>query len=190
VQKCCTPKRRKSWKIWCENLTKLAQQTELQLAVILALREHTKTKTFRRKGRLFRLTRQSSSGWENFAGHSCLRRTCWETWFALNQLSVVRVQYFFGWSRTTQWSLVLTDDILYMFVCLIAQLSYTKKDVCIFLEFFKRNKRVCVFCIVREIALHVLSLECFCSKKWKRYNASSRPGFFWRTLYFRKIVVN
>ena len=40
-----------------------------------------------------------------------------------------------------------------------------KKDVCIFLEFFKGNKRVCVFCIVREIALHVLSLECFCSKK-------------------------
>jgi len=44
--------------------------------------------------------------------------------------------------------------------------------VAFFLAFPKQNKRVCSFRILTKSAVHVMSLECFCSQSQKRYYAS------------------
>jgi len=166
-----------------------------------------------------KLDKTGSTDRTSASGRPCSSRTHENENFSSKRSLVSLNKAIEQWLREFCWSFLLKEDMLRNMVCTkpafrcpchvrhndrscSQTIFYTclfvwlhncrirKKDVCIFLEFFKRNKRVCVFCIVREIALYVLSLECFCSKKWKRYNASSRPGFFWRTLYFRKIAVN
>lgn len=71
----------------------MAQQTELQMAVILAVREHKKEKT--RKY-------WSQGNWpvagQNFAGHYGLVKTDWML-VALLQTSLVFVQHFFNQSH-------------------------------------------------------------------------------------------
>jgi len=49
-----------------KNLTKLAQQIELQLAVFLPIRQHTRS-----------FLSLNKAGWQNFAGHSGSRKTFW-----------------------------------------------------------------------------------------------------------------
>jgi len=86
--------------ILSENFAKLAQHTELQLAVFLALHKHTKML------RLFFFARQGSRlvAERIFIGHSSVRKTCRITWFTLKQLSVAFVQLLFN---MMQLSLVL-----------------------------------------------------------------------------------
>jgi len=94
------------------NLTKLAQQAELQLAVIglLTLREHTKT-----LWPVFRLARRSTSGCSNFAGHSGLR-TCWIMRFARKQPFHMCVSNISSTGHMTQLcSLWCLQTIFYLF---------------------------------------------------------------------------
>jgi len=142
-----TKGRKKCWTMLQENLTKLTQQTDLQLAVVLTFRKHTKTLTL-----LFCLTKQSTSGWENFASHSGLKKTWRITRFAQNSL-LLPVGYITFlqpviW-RSYRWWLQ-TIFYICLFVCIFSSDSLSKLSKFRVFIFWKKN---CASCYVFRMFL-------------------------------------
>ena len=88
---------------------------------------------------------------------------------------VDRTEFWFEGQRRTWPPMTVVDDavgsIFIMFVCF----RFLR-------EFLLRNKRPYSFHILRDKFNFMQCSECFCSKNYKRSNASEWTGIFWHTL--------